>query len=318
MTTDATVGGGPVAHPDVEQERWYLNDQREFLLRSIDDADREHAAGDMAKADRDVLVMRDQKRLAEVEAELAALGPVTTTAPAAPAAPDARDAPEPVSPVVADVPARRRLGPWRRVGIVAASLLIVAGAVILVNHAVNPSLPGQAPSGSITESKARLIEQELAAAAVLNNNGEAIQALQVYNRVLAQDPEDPEALAAWGWLEWNYGNAGKSPTLLAAGRRAETKAIAVAPSYYAGHLFLGLIVLNQDHDAQGAVKEFTKFLADSPPNAELVSVASLVVTGYQQANVALPPKLATALATEAAATPSTTEPSTSTTMTSTP
>ena len=44
-------------------------------MRSIDDAEREHDAGDLSEADYDVLVARDRSRLAEVEAELAALGP---------------------------------------------------------------------------------------------------------------------------------------------------------------------------------------------------------------------------------------------------
>ena len=320
MRTDAVAGVESAVHADVEQERWYLNDQREFLLRSIDDAAREHAAGDMAKADHDVLVMRDQRRLAEVEAELAALGPV---------APTTLDEPHPVSPAVADVPARRRLGPWRRVGIVAASLLIVAGAVILVNHAVNPSLPGQPVTGTVTESKVKQIADELTEAAVLNNNGEGVQALQVYETVLTQDPGDPIALAASGWLEWNYGSAGGSVTSELAGRKAEKSSIAIAPSYWAGHLYLGLILLNEDHNVSRAIKEFTKFLGDSPPDAELVSVALLVASGYKQANVPYPAKLAAAVATAKATTspaaptpstttPSTTTPSKSTTATSTP
>jgi tetratricopeptide (TPR) repeat protein len=307
MTADATVGGDQAARPDVVQERWYLNDQREFLLRSIDDAERELAAGDLAQADFDVLVRRDQQHLAEVEAELAALGP------------EAPEDPGPTSSITpaADTPTRRRFGPWRRVGIVAASLLIVTGAVILVNHAVNPSLPGQPVTGTVTESKVKQIAAELTEAAVLNNNGEAVQALQLYQEVLAQDPGDPIALAASGWLEWNYGSAGGSATSELAGRRAEKKSIAIAPTYWAGHLYLGLILLNQDHNASGAIKEFTKFLGDSPPDAELVSVAPLVASGYKQANVPYPAKLAAAVAT-AKATTTTAPPSTTTTTTTSP
>jgi tetratricopeptide (TPR) repeat protein len=295
MTTDAAVGGDSAARPDVPQERWYFNDQREFLLRSIDDAERELAAGDLAQADFDVLVLRDQQRLAEVEADLAALGP------------EAPGDPEPTSSVTSatNTPARR-LGPWRRVGIVAASLLIVIGAVILVNHAVNPSLPGQPVTGTVTESKVKQIADELTEAAALNNNKEGVQALQLYEKVLTQDPGDPIALASSGWLEWNYGSAGGSASSERAGRNAEKKAIANAPSYWAGHLFLGLIVLNQDRNAPGAIKEFTKFLGDHPPDAELVSVAPLLASGYKQANVPYPAKLAAALATAKAAASSTT------------
>jgi tetratricopeptide (TPR) repeat protein len=273
MTADAVVGG--VAGPgDPEQERWFLNDQREFLLRSIDDAAREHEAGDLATDDYDVPRRRDAARLAEVEAQLAALGPVV---------------PEPVVPQGDHEKApRSRRARWRLVGIVATSSLIVIGAGILVNHAVNPALPGQPVSGSVTQSKEQQIEAELQEAAILNNNGNAVGALQLYDKILADDPDDPVALAASGWLQWNVGNAGRSATLMRFGRQAEQKAIRLAPTYYAGHLFYGLILFNQDHNATGAIAQFTKLLHESPPKAELTSVAPLVASAYKAANVPLP------------------------------
>jgi len=76
VTTGAVERGAE--HRDSGGERWYLNDEREFLLRSIDDAAREHDAGDLSDADYGVLMGRDRSRLAEVEAELAALGPEAT------------------------------------------------------------------------------------------------------------------------------------------------------------------------------------------------------------------------------------------------
>ncbi len=242
MTTDAVVGGEG-GRADVEQERWSLNDQRDFLLRSIDDAERELLAGDLSKDDYDVLLLRDQTRLAEVEAALAALGPVPQEATIGPVSDRETSGTEPEKEASAP-PRRRRLSPWRRVGVAVACLLIITGLVILVDHAVSPSLPGQPVSGSITESKVQLIEQQLSAADELNNNGQAVQALQLYDKVLSEDPTDPNALAASGWLEWNYGSAAKIDAIEKVGRQQEKKAIRLAPDYYAGHLFLGLIILN--------------------------------------------------------------------------
>jgi tetratricopeptide (TPR) repeat protein len=281
VTTDAAVGGG-TGRADDEQERWSLNDQREFLLRSIDDAEREHEAGDLATADYDVLLHRDRARLAEVEAELAALGPA---------------APEAATPEPPVAPPRSRRATWRLVGMAVACLFIVVGAVILVNHAVNPALPGQPVSGSTTLSKENQIEEQLQEAAILNNQGRAVAALQLYDKVLAEDPADPVALAASGWLEWNYGNAGRSAALMRAGRQAEQKSIRLAPTYYAGHLFLGLIVLNQDHNAPAAIKEFTLFLAEHPPQAELTRVSRQVASAYILAKVPYPAVLAAAIPT---------------------
>jgi hypothetical protein len=120
-----------------------------------------------------------------------------------------------------------------------ACLLIVTGAVILVDHALSPALPGQASSGSVTSprtadrgatGRGRDLEQR---------RRRGVPALQLYNKVLSEDPDDPDALAASGWLEWNAGNAGKSAASSQAGRQAEEKAMRVAPTYYGGHLYLG-------------------------------------------------------------------------------
>ncbi|HXN60543.1 MAG TPA: hypothetical protein VN886_08830, partial [Acidimicrobiales bacterium] len=51
-----------------DDERWFLADEREFLRRSLDDAEREHDAGDLSDDDHALLVARDRARLAEVEA----------------------------------------------------------------------------------------------------------------------------------------------------------------------------------------------------------------------------------------------------------
>jgi tetratricopeptide (TPR) repeat protein len=273
-----TIAGEPKAErPGTGGERWYLDDEREFLLRSIDDAARERDAGDLSDSDYDVLVVRDRSRLAEVEAELAALGP---------------EAPADAVPDSPDVPPRRRYGTWRRVGIVVACGFIVAGAVILVDHALSPALPGQAPSGTVTLTKAQQIEDQLAAAALLAQDGEAQQALVLYNKVLIEDPDDPDALAAGGWLEWNAGVTGKSAAVEQAGRQSEEKAVRVAPGFYGGHLYLGLILLDQDDNASGAITQFTAFLKDGPSKTEVKNFASQIAPAWTQMHEPLPASLA--------------------------
>jgi hypothetical protein len=56
-------------------ERWYLTDEREFLQRSVADADREREAGDLSTEDHALLVARDNARLAEVEDDRSRLNP---------------------------------------------------------------------------------------------------------------------------------------------------------------------------------------------------------------------------------------------------
>ena len=271
-----TVDGSPDVerrdHPE-RGDRWYLTDEREFLRRSLDDADREHDAGDLSDEDHAVLMARDSTRLAEVEAELAALDPE----------PPAAEPPQP-----ADVPERRPLPLWRRMGIAAACLLIAAGAVILVVHFVQARQPGQASSGSVSLSQAQLIEQQLQQALALNNDGNTKEALELYDKVLSEDPSNPAALAYAGYLQWNVGSSAHVATLVKIGRAEIETSVRDSPSYYQGHLFYGLVLENQDHNDAAAVTQFNDFLADDPPAAEPSQVAALVAPAYQGAGVPVP------------------------------
>ncbi len=271
-----TVDGSPaVARPDEpgRDDRWYLTDERDFLRRSLQDAEREHEAGDLSDEDHAVLVERDAARLTEVEAELAVLGPV------------------PVSPEAAE-PAggaeRRPLPLWRRIGIVAACLLIAAGGVILVVHFVQARQPGQSSSGSVSVSQAQQIEQQLGQAAALNNKGNVKGALELYNKVLSEDPANPAALAYAGYLQWDLGSTAHVATLVRIGRAEIETAVKDAPTFYQAHLFDGLVLQNQDHDHAAAVTQFNDFLADGPPAAELSQVAPLVAGAYRSAGEPLP------------------------------
>jgi tetratricopeptide (TPR) repeat protein len=279
-----TVDGSPSLEQQEgspRDERWYLTDERDFLERSLADADREREAGDLSDEDHAVLVARDRSRLAEVEDELAALDA------AAPASSDAA----PTGP--ATEAERRPMARWRKVGVVASCLLIVAGGGILVAHFVQARQPGQASSGSVTVSQAQLIEQQLAQASTLNNDGSTKAALVLYDKVLSEDPSDPVALAAAGFLQWNVGSSAQVASLVRVGRAEIETAIKDSPTYYQAHLFYGLVLENQDHNHAAAVTQFNDFLADDPPAAELPQAAPLVSGAYKEAGLPVPAAFAT-------------------------
>jgi tetratricopeptide (TPR) repeat protein len=278
--------------PD-RSSRWLLNDEREFLSRSLDDAEREHDAGDLSDGDYQVLVARDRRRLAAVEAELAALGPAaggevagTDDVVADHVAPD-HDVVPPASP------RRSRRSEWRRVGVIASCALIVAGAVLLVGHALQSAAPGQPVTGGITGSKQQVIEQQLAEANTFNNEGQDLAALQVLEKVLMEDPSDPEALADAGWLQWNTGYRDRSASVEAAGLADVHKAVRVAPSYYKGHFYLALILYFGDGDDRAAATQFGRFLADDPPESVVALVAAAIRDSYAKAGLRVPASLPT-------------------------
>jgi hypothetical protein len=268
-------------------ERWRLADERDFLRRSLQDAEREHAAGDLSDDDHAVLVARDRARLVEVEAELADWQAESTSG-AEPADGEMHTATAEEPP-----PPSKAWPLWRRVGVVAAALLIAIGLVVLVTHAVHSRQPGQSSSGGVTLSQAQQIEQELQQALPLDSKNPKA-ALQIYDKVLAQDPSDPAALSYAGFLEWNLGTTQHVPGLVRIGRAEVEKAVRVSPSYFQGHLFYGLILENQDHDATAAVAQFHDFLADDPPKAELAQAAPLVAGAYKAAGTPLPAAFSTA------------------------
>jgi tetratricopeptide (TPR) repeat protein len=283
-----SVGEHPVeSRPD---ERWFLTDQREFLRRSLEDAAREHEAGDLSDEDHAVLVARDSARLAEVEAELAALGPAT-----GPVRPPGAESAEPAEGVHAPdgAVARAPMALWRKLAIVACCLLIVLGAGLLLTHFLQSAQPGQPLSGSVTQSQQQQIEQLLGEALQANNRGDVGTALNLYDQVLAEDPSDPNALAYAGYLQWNIGSKSHAANLVKIGRAEIERAVHVSPSNPEGHLFYGLVLANQDHNEAGAVEQFNDYLADGPPVAQTSKVSADVAPSYQAVGQPLPPAFST-------------------------
>ncbi len=177
---------------------------------------------------------------------------------------------------------------WRKLGIVAACLLIAVGAVTLVVHFVQARQPGQASSGSVTVSQAQLIEQQLAQASTLNAKGSTKAALVLYDKVLTEDPSNPNALANAGFIQWNVGSTAQVASLIRVGRAEIQTAMKDSPSYAQAHLYDGLVLENQDHNHAAAVAQFNEFLADDPPPAELPEALPLVSGAYKAAGVPVP------------------------------
>lgn len=258
-------------------ERWTLVDRRDFLRRSLDDADAEHDAGDMADDDYAALRRRDEAMLAEVEARLARFdsGAGERPAPTAPAR--GREA-------RGRLLRRPRRRWWMALLGVAA---VAAGAVVLVIDLTSARLPGEVATGGAQLSGERLVTQELGQAAVLADQGKEATALGVYSAVLAKDPTQPTALAEAGWLEWASGSGAGEPSLERHGRSLEAEAVRVAPFFYAGHLYLGTIEF-QEGDAAAAVGQFRRFLADHPPSGWAKDFAPEIRAAFSAAGEKLP------------------------------
>ena len=259
-------------------ERWSLVDRRDFLRRSLDDADREHEAGDLDDADYEVLRRRDLAALAEVEAALDGLEGADGAPP-----PDGADPPPP-DRGGGQRRVRRKRRTW--LAVVGAAALL-AGVVVLVTSLMTSRLPGQVATGSIKTSQAQEIERGLAQAVALVGEGQDVQALRAYEGVLAVAPDQPTALAEMGWLEWESGNQSHSTSLEDKGQAEVARAVKVAPGFYAARAYLGTIEVDRGN-AAAAVAQYRKFLADHPPTTWVKDYAPEIRTAFSHDDQPLP------------------------------
>lgn len=260
---------------------WHLHDERELLRRSLDDAAREHGAGDLTDEDYALLRTRDERRLAEVDAALTARVGVSRR-PAPTGSP-------PPSP-------RRHFGrrvQWKRKWWMAAAgvAAICAAAIVLLVQLTSPRLPGQDATGSISLNTAQTIERQLAQAKSLVERGETSQALQLYGDVLAEDPRQPVALAEWGWLDWRAATRTKEQTVAAEGASALEEAVRVDPRLFAAQYYLGVVLYEEGAPAK-AVTHFARFLADRPTGKWLREAAPELRAAYRAAHEPVPSAVA--------------------------
>jgi hypothetical protein len=232
---------GRTADPDRLAE---LEEERAFLLRSLDDLDREHDAGDIDEADyttlRDGYTARAAAVLRAIESEQAAR-------PAG---------------------ARRN---WRRLGLWTAVVVVVAVAAgVLVAWASGDRLPGDSSSGDIAQSvTAKLAEARSLQASDLKG------AIQRYDEVLQVEPDNAEALAYRGWLVALVGSQGNATDLVQKGEQSLQRAMQVAPNYADAFCFEAIVRFRLFVDAAGASGPVNQCLALNPPQDVLGLVQGL-------------------------------------------
>lgn len=226
--------------------------ERDFLLRSIDDLDAEHAAGDINLAD--YAALRDDY-VARAAAVIRALDAHT-------------EIPSPTAP------ARSSVG--RRVLVLGACLAVATVAGVLLANALG-SRPVGAP---LTGSLPTMTSDRLAEAGALIAQGKAIDAVKLYDEILKDDPKQPAALAYRGWLVRLAG-------LKEEGLAYADRAVAADPSYPDAHFFRGMMLWQDKGDPAGAVDEFRLFLANNPPAAMVGLVEDALKRAAEEAGISL-------------------------------
>jgi tetratricopeptide (TPR) repeat protein len=250
-----------------------LDDERAFLLRSIEDLDRERAAGDLSEEDHASLRDQYTARAAEV---LRALDDT-------PAGDQAHDAPRaPLRP-----PRDRAHAPRRSLLVAGGVALFAAAAGTVVAAQSGSRLPGQTSSGTVSLAQSRQLRVTLAQAETLESRGDGAGALRLYHQVLASEPNQVEALAESGWLEFEAGVRAKDGAVLLAAQQLEERATRADPGAYAPHLYLGSMLLAEG-DAHDAVGQYHLFLAEHPPTARVYAAAPFIERAFTAVGQVVP------------------------------
>ena len=306
----AAVGDAADSAPDETADPASLEERRHFLDRSLADADAEFLAGDLSDRDYLALRQRDLRRLAALgsvsgsptrppPSGTTGLGTLEEERPdtdpdhiggvdRAGGGDDRDQAATTAASGGRTESARRprsRRARWLLRGAVAAFLAALVVAVAL--HATARQ-PGQTASGSVPLTAGQQEARTLDQAATDVNQGQLGPAANLYQSVLARDPNNEVALAQLGWIEYRVGSAGASSSLLTDAHTKLERAVSLQPGDYAARLYLGTLLLLEDHDPAAAVTQYRAFLSDGPPASVVQQAAPELREAYSQAGVALP------------------------------
>ncbi|HWC39190.1 MAG TPA: hypothetical protein VG476_11705, partial [Acidimicrobiales bacterium] len=180
-------------------------------------------------------------------------------------------------------------GRRRRAVVVAVVLCFVVAAGALVVARATNRLPGQTSSGSVSLTDDQRLAQQLLQARVLAGQGQDLDAIKLYDKVLAVAPRQPEALAYRGWLLRLAGVAGHDQALIGQGRASVAAAVAQDPTYPDARVFLGFILFQDDRNPVGATEQFRDFLADHPQTQMVALTRDVVAQAFAAVGQPVPP-----------------------------
>lgn len=232
-----------------------LEEERNFLLDSLRDVERERSAGDIDDEDYATLKSGYTQRAADV-----------------------------LKAIEAGKSTLSRRAPKSRAKTIVVSFAIVVFACLagwLLAAQSGQRLPGQTSTGGIEDSTASLLSQARAI-----NFSDPQKAIELYNDVVKLDPDNVEALTYRSWLIALIAREAADDikiVALAAATQGLERAIQVDPEYPDAHCFLGIVRFRLAADAVGAKEQLDICAASNPP-AEVMGFVSSII---EEVNTAL-------------------------------
>jgi tetratricopeptide (TPR) repeat protein len=249
-----------------------LEEERDFLFRSLRDLDAEHAAGDIDDIDYQSLRDDYTVRAAEVVRRLAAID-----APAVSVEPGLSDGPVAAGGAGVSGGPGVSVGPVRR-GRRRRRLLIAAAAAVVVIGGATGIVLGQ--SGSSGSSASRVKNLDVAAQDAIGS-AQYAQALKDYEAALKIDPNDVLTLTGEGEVLVEVGAAGNDRAALNLGLTRLESAEIADPSYGPAFGARGLGFYDEG-DYAAAVPQFETYLADTPAASRSAQIESSLATAEKK------------------------------------
>jgi hypothetical protein len=213
---------------------------------------------------------------------------------------DSADASDPVGAVArrssAADDARRTKTRWRLAAIVMSVLLfgVIAGWAVTATSGSRVS--GQSITGNSNlrspTSTPSAVDSSLQKAATMVSNGKVGDALKLYDQILKQTPNQPEAEANSGWLIAQTGLSVNHvrTDLVDEGLTRIQAAEKAAPTYADPHFFRGFLLLRAKNDPVDAVTELRVYLGTVDPSSpEVPDVEQVLKEAIAAAGPNVPP-----------------------------
>ena len=236
------------------ERRDQLQEEREFLLTSLADLEREFGVGDVAEDDYASLKDSYTARAAIIIRELSD---------------------------VDQTKVRKRIG-WRPIAWSTLVLLLAITSGVLVARNTGERSPGQVMTGGVEDGSV----SSLLVQARSMGMGDIPAVLDLYSRVLAIEPDNIEALTYFGWFtvlsSTQEADSDAAVTRLQNGMVLLRQATITDPTYPDAHCFLGITFFRFVDDAASAQPEMTSCLDSNPP-AEVASMVQGLVTQINDA-----------------------------------
>jgi hypothetical protein len=221
-----------------------LRDEIALREASLDDAQREVAAGELSAESFTAIQSREHAAISQAHEKLAELSRQDPGAP--------------------------KSGRRRRARYLTTALVCFAVALgLLLWSSLAPRQAGNSITGSVQLGHAQEIQQFLIEAQADIANGNVVAALSAYEHVLGLDATNEVALTQTGWLDFSAGSSDQDATLVGVGVKDLRNAVKLAPRNPAPRLYYAIVADSTPGNQALAKMEFEVFLKLKPSNGQV-------------------------------------------------